>query len=36
LPRSGKTEGVKPAPNLQIEFASFLRFTAIFSNFAAM
>ena len=30
------TEGVNPAPNLQIKFASFLRFTAIFSNFAGM
>ena len=27
---------VQPALNLQIKFASFLRFTAIFSNFAAM
>ena len=36
LPRSGKTEGVNPAPNLQIKIASFLRFTAIFSNFAGM
>ena len=26
----------QPAPNLQIKIASFLRFTAIFSNFAAM
>jgi len=25
-----------PAPNLQIKFASFLRFTAIFSNFWGM
>ena len=30
------TEEVNPAPNLQIKFASFLRFTAIFSNSAAM
>ena len=36
LPRSGKTEGVKPAPCLQIKFASFLRFTEVFSNFTAM
>ena len=34
--RSEQTEGVKPAPYLQIKFAAFLRFTAIFSNFAAM
>ncbi|MEQ2361216.1 hypothetical protein, partial [Faecalibacterium tardum] len=27
---------VQPAPHLQIKFASFLRFTAIFSNFAGM
>ena len=30
------TEEVNPAPCLQIKFASFLRFTAIFSNLAGM
>ena len=30
------TEEVNPAPCLQIKIASFLRFTAIFSNSAAM
>ena len=30
------TKEVNPAPCLQIKIASFLRFTAIFSNFAAM